>query len=125
MKYEGGFDSIVQILLYDDEEPKWRSGHDALNSSNCGTAIGSAVWQSYALSPGRPMIETTDVNEHLVARHWHVVLATCTPEVIDVVQYKISAMGALSKWESGMLSSQPCPAEPLQRVRDIFLQLVM
>jgi len=129
VKYDGewseGTGGVVRILQYDDEPQHWGAGQKALNSSSCVDAVDSASWVMTLPTPGIWYRFELDVGQHIQARRWHVVVATCVPEVVDAVDYRIMAVGALTKWEPGAIPPQPCPDEPLQKVKDVLLNFMV
>jgi len=122
LKYNGEPEGMVHLLFYDDEPSHWGAVQEAWNSSDCDSPISLASrahhlqarhWENYTLL----------IDQHIVSRHWHVVLATCVPKLVDSVDYQIFAHGNIAHWGSGTRSPPQCPGEPLQKVKDVVLQL--
>jgi len=120
LRCEGEPEGMVHVLVYDDEPSHWEAVQAVWNSSHCDSPINLAstahrveakTWENY----------TVIINQHIVSRKWHIVLATCVLKFVDSVDYQVFAHGDLAQWGSG--TSLQCPDEPLQKVKDVVLRM--
>jgi len=122
LRYDGEPEGMVHVLVYDDEPSHWETVQAVWNSNHCGSPINLAS-KAHRLKAKTRENYTVIINQQIVSRHWHIVLATCVPTSVDSVDYQVFAQGDLARWGFGTWSPPQCPGEPLQKVKDAVFHL--
>jgi len=122
LRYDGEPEGMVHVLFYDDEPSQWEAVQAVRNSSHCDSLINASS-KAHRFQARKRENYTLFIDQHVTSRHWHIVLAACVPKLVNAVDYQIFAQGNLAQWGSGTKSPTQCPHEPLQKVKDVVLQL--